>query len=262
MRLPPPRPGADPHAALPLWPPLVAARGPGGQSAPHAHHAMHFVLSTAGTLRVRAGASGPWAKGAGALTAADAIHEIDARGGEVLLVFLDPESEAGAALAGALDGPLRVLAPDERDALLAGGPEPVRLMSGSGDDWIARAAQRLGVPGAVQAHRRVHPRVRKLLHLLAAADPDEREKESSLESLASSVGISSGRLMHVFTTSIGIPLRPYLAWLRIQRAAGAIAAGAPLTEAAVAAGFADAAHLSRTFRRMFGVPPSQMRPSR
>jgi transcriptional regulator GlxA family with amidase domain len=104
--------------------------------------------------------------------------------------------------------------------------------------------------------------VRKLLHLLAAADPDEREKESSLESLASSVGISSGRLMHVFTTSIGIPLRPYLAWLRIQRAAGAIAAGAPLTEAAVAAGFADAAHLSRTFRRMFGVPPSQMRPSR
>jgi transcriptional regulator GlxA family with amidase domain len=67
--------------------------------------------------------------------------------------------------------------------------------------------------------------------------------------------------MHVFTTSLGIPLRPYLAWLRIQRAAGALVAGASIADAAAGAGFADAAHLSRTFRRMFGVPPSQMRPA-
>jgi len=260
MRLPPRRPDADPLAPPPLWPPLLSARGPGGRSAPHAHHAMHFVLCTSGALRARSGHAGRWVEGAGVLTAADALHEIDARGSDVLLVFLDPESQAGAELAGALAGTLRVLAPGERDALLVDGAEPLRLMSAGGDDWVARAARRLGAPATAPARRRVHPRVRKLLRLLAAAEPGEGDPESSLGALAASVGLSPGRLMHVFTASIGIPLRPYLAWLRVQRAAGAIVAGAPLADAAATAGFADAAHMSRTFRRMFGVPPSQLRP--
>jgi AraC-like DNA-binding protein len=68
--------------------------------------------------------------------------------------------------------------------------------------------------------------------------------------------------MHVFTDSMGIPLRPYLAWLRLQRAATAIVGGNSLGEAAHAAGFADAAHMSRTFKRMLGVAPSFLRPMR
>jgi AraC-like DNA-binding protein len=65
--------------------------------------------------------------------------------------------------------------------------------------------------------------------------------------------------MHAFTATVGIPLRPYLRWLKLERAGVAIAAGAPLGEAAHAAGFADAAHMTRTFRRMFGVTPSELR---
>jgi AraC family transcriptional regulator len=34
--------------------------------------------------------------------------------------------------------------------------------------------------------------------------------------------------------------------------------GASLAEAAHASGFADSAHLARTSRRMFGIPPSLM----
>jgi transcriptional regulator GlxA family with amidase domain len=68
--------------------------------------------------------------------------------------------------------------------------------------------------------------------------------------------------MHVFTSSIGIPLRPYLAWLRVQRAAVDIVSGSPLSDAAQAAGFSDAAHMSRTFRRMLGIPPSLLRKMR
>jgi AraC-like DNA-binding protein len=56
-------------------------------------------------------------------------------------------------------------------------------------------------------------------------------------------------------------LRPYIAWLRLQRAAAAIAAGMPLAHAATEAGFADAAHMSRSFRRMLGISPSSLRAS-
>jgi AraC-like DNA-binding protein len=65
--------------------------------------------------------------------------------------------------------------------------------------------------------------------------------------------------MHVFTESVGIPLRPYLAWLRVQRSACAMLAGASVTEAAHVAGFADAAHMTRTFKRRLGFPPSALR---
>jgi AraC-like DNA-binding protein len=64
--------------------------------------------------------------------------------------------------------------------------------------------------------------------------------------------------MHVFTDSVGVPLRPYLLWLRVQRAAGALAAGHTVTEAAHIAGFADAAHMTRTFRRTLGTTPREL----
>jgi AraC-like DNA-binding protein len=67
--------------------------------------------------------------------------------------------------------------------------------------------------------------------------------------------------MHAFTESVGIPLRPYLAWLKLQRAAAAIVSGSSLAEAAHGAGFADAAHMTRSFKRMFGVKPSELRPA-
>jgi AraC-like DNA-binding protein len=240
---------------LPLWPPLLATRGPGSLSAPHAHHAMHFVLALKGELQTRTSASAPWVRAAGVLTAADAVHSIDARGVEVLLVFLDPESQAGSALARLVSGPLRVISGAER-ALLMGNADARAIMQAGGAEWTRRAVQALGA-APIAAPRTIHPRVRKALKLLRAATASK-----SLEALAAAVGLSPGRLMHVFTSSIGIPLRPYLTWLKLQRAAGAIASGRPLTEAAHAAGFSDGAHLSRTFRSMFGVAPSALRPRR
>jgi AraC-like DNA-binding protein len=238
-----------------LWPPLLATRGPGARSELHAHHAMHVVLAGAGRLRVRAGARGPWLEGAGVVTAPDVPHAIDAAGCEVTLVFLDPESEVGAALAARLDGSLRVLDEGARDALVRDA-DPMSIMRDGGAAWTGRVLGALG--GPAPPPRTVHPRVRKLLRHLRTADAED---ETSLDRLAAAVGLSPGRLMHAFTESIGVPLRPYLAWLRVQRAAAAIVGGAPLGEAAHAAGFADAAHMSRTFKRMFGITPSGLRRS-
>lgn len=218
---------------------------------------MHLILALAGDLRARAGGEGDWAASAGVLTAPDVVHEVDAVGVDVLLVFLDPESDVGAALMGVLRGPIRLIEAGERDALVREA-DPGAIVRAGGVDWTGRVVQTLGGAPA-STGRPMHPRVRKLLRLLRAA-PDLGE--GSLEGLARAVGLSSGRLMHVFTESIGVPLRPYLLWLKLQRAAVAIVSDAPLTAAAHAAGFADAAHLSRTFRRMFGVTPSALRPAR
>lgn len=244
--------GGEATAALPAWPPLLAVRGPGSASAPHAHHAMHVVLATRGTLRVRTSANGAARRAAGVLTAPDVAHAIDAEGVEVVLVFLDPESDVGVALRAALSGAVRLLTPSERDVAMEGA-DPAALMTGHGPAWTARLVTTLGAEAPPPAP--LHPRVRRALAILRAS-PDD----ASLASLAAAVDLSPSRFLHAFTASIGIPLRPYVAWLRLQRAAGAIVGGASLARAAADAGFSDAAHMSRSFRKMLGMPPSALVP--
>lgn len=242
------------HGALPAWPPVLAARGPGARSTPHAHHAMHVVLAVAGEVRFRAGARGTWQAAAGIVTAPDVVHAIDTTDADTLLVFVDPESEHGRELCAHVSGVTAIDAA-RRDALLAQGADPMAIMTGGSAAWTAKAVAVVAGTSA-RAERRVHPRVRRLLRELRELPPDA---DTSLEALAARVKLSPDRLMHVFTASIGTPLRPYLAWLRLQRASAAIVSGAALTDAALAAGFADAAHMTRTFRRMLGATPSSLR---
>ena len=80
----------------------------------------------------------------------------------------------------------------------------------------------------------------------------------SLKALSGVSGLSQSRFMHAFTESVGVPPRPYILWLRLQRAACDLMSGVSVTEAAHSAGFSDAAHLTRTFRRMLGLTPTEL----
>ena len=246
----PPAPGDSP---FPLWPPLLATEGTGERSAAHAHHAMHFIFALEGRLRVRS--SGRWSEAPGLLSAPDQTHELDARGARIRLVFLDPESGGGQTLQRRIpsEGGLRLLSAAECGQLVPDA-EPLQLMQRAGADWIDRACVALGSDRAPA--RQIHPGVRRALRHLQNSAADSPH---SLPELAEVAGLSDGRFMHAFTESIGIPLRPYLAWLKLQRAAAAIVRGSSLSEAAFGAGFSDAAHMTRSFRRMLGVKPSELR---
>jgi AraC-like DNA-binding protein len=79
-----------------------------------------------------------------------------------------------------------------------------------------------------------------------------------LEQVASEVFLSPSRFRHLFVEQTGLALRPYILWRRFLRVWELLMAGQSLSSAAHMAGFADAAHLTRTSRRMFGFPPSAM----
>lgn len=232
-----------------VWPPVLVTTGPGARSEGHAHHAMHLVLARSGTLAVTTATA--LVRAAGIVTAPDVEHALDARGVDIVLVFFDPESDAGERLRAGLTAPVRALDPGERDALLA--DLPLRATPEQLHAWGHAAAERLSKETAVP--RVLHPRVRRLLRALKTAGPDA---DTSLPALAQRAGLSEGRLVHAFRDSVGIPLRPYLLWQKLQRAVIAMAAGEPLARAAQSAGFSDAAHMSRTFRRMFGMTASEL----
>jgi AraC family transcriptional regulator len=80
----------------------------------------------------------------------------------------------------------------------------------------------------------------------------------TLESVAKEAFLSPTRFRHVFVEQTGTALRPYVLWRRFLRAWSLVREGASLSTAAHEAGFADAAHLTRTSQKMFGFAPSAL----
>lgn len=102
--------------------------------------------------------------------------------------------------------------------------------------------------------RLIDPRVQRVL-AWAAKDHDQRIELSAAAALA---GLSPSRLSHLFVEQTGLSFKTYLLWIRLTRAVALMAEGETLTGAAHGAGFADSAHFSRTFRRMFGIAPANL----
>ena len=96
------------------------------------------------------------------------------------------------------------------------------------------------------------PRIMQTMQYIQA-HPDASH---SAPSLAGRVHLSVTRFMHLFKEQFGAPLRRAVIWHRVRSATKYISTGYSLTEAALAAGFSDAAHFSKTFKGLFGMPPS------
>lgn len=100
----------------------------------------------------------------------------------------------------------------------------------------------------------IDPRIQAALDFMK----QQPDRKAPLAVIAATVGLSEGRLGHLFGEQIGIPIRRYLLWLRLVQAIDLLFKNVSLTAAAHDAGFADSAHFTRTFRRMFGVTPSEL----
>jgi AraC-like DNA-binding protein len=83
-----------------------------------------------------------------------------------------------------------------------------------------------------------------------------RSPSCTLDDLADALNVSYTTASHLFSRTMGLPLRSYQLWIKAVRAAARMAVGARLTDIAHEVGFVDSAHLSRTWRRTYGFAPS------
>lgn len=232
-----------------VWPAAMIVWGPGFTSDRHRHHCVQLLLALQGTLSIRGGPGEKWARCGAALVRPDAVHEVDATRTKVVVIgFVDAESELGAALAERIKGEIERISAKEVTrwrAALGSRPNDARV-----EEWVR--TELLNGRKAIKIHPRVNRVLRHLRQRLA------RGEDFSLKTLARVSGLSPSRFMHVFTESVGVPLRPYILWLRLQRGSCELMNGATATEAAHISGFSDAAHLTRTFRRMLGTTPTDL----
>ena len=100
--------------------------------------------------------------------------------------------------------------------------------------------------------RRLDPRVTTVLNRIQASD----DLRISLDTAAEMAFLSPSRFAHLFKHQVGLPFSRYMLWRKLTRAMLAIGSERTIADAAHAADFADAAHLTRTFYQMVGMAPS------
>ncbi|WP_263419910.1 AraC family transcriptional regulator [Terriglobus albidus] len=79
----------------------------------------------------------------------------------------------------------------------------------------------------------------------------------SLEELSQHSPYGVSHFTRVFQKTVGLTPHAYLLQLRVERAKSLVHSGVPLSDASGALGFVDQSHLTRHFKRIFGVTPGQ-----
>lgn len=83
------------------------------------------------------------------------------------------------------------------------------------------------------------------------------EEQVSLEVLANVGHLSMYHALRSFREALGLPPHKYLLQVRIERAKDMLQRGDSIASVASTLGFSDQSHLTRHFKRVFGVPPAQ-----
>jgi len=138
-------------------------------------------------------------------------------------------------------------APPDPQSLLRGRQ---RLRARARVIGIAEAFEAFGLPQRHPADERIARVVREV-----ACRP---QSFGSAREAAALACLSPSRFRARFAEEVGLPFPRYRLWRRLAVVMRTLAAGGNLTEAAHAAGFSGSAHLSTTFRRLFGLPARQL----
>lgn len=198
--------------------------------APHANPVAGILMGRGGPVRLTL--DGVPVEGEMLLIRPGVVHGIGlpARGADILyLDGLDFPFDVPLALA--LDGKLAELA----GAVLDGTEDAADELRAR---LTVRAKTQQGLADAVRA---------------IYADPMRRMPQGEL---ARRLGMERTRALRCFRAATGQSFREFKRWSAMQFAAEQMKQGALVRTAAMDAGFADTAHLSRVFRETFGLTPS------
>jgi AraC-like DNA-binding protein len=158
-------------------------------------------------------------------------HGVEINGRARVLYFNGLEFTSGSPIADVMRGRLEQLAMAALDG------------DGSAQD---EARERLS-----RRQKRCPPEVASVIREICA-DPTLRMTQ---EELARRLRMERTRAQRAFKAATGMTFRGFKQWVGLQTATQRIAEGNLVRNAAMDGGFADTAHLTRTFRTWFGITP-------
>lgn len=174
-----------------------------------------------------------WYSSTAILIPSQTIHHLQCHG-RMLFVYFDPRCDDVSGLS-------RDTVAAAREHLLQRSEPTIDLQA---------IADALGI----QPKRQTSQRIQRTLQMLESS-PNEFQ---SIDQAARIACLSVSRFRALFAQQLGVPFRRYRLWRRMAMVMHAIQAGDSLTEAALKSGFYDSAHLSASFKDMFGISPTTL----
>ncbi|CAN7681192.1 AraC family transcriptional regulator [Aquipseudomonas alcaligenes] len=190
--------------------------GASGDARPHAHYAHQVLLARQAPLKLLV--EGEPVSGQAVLVESMREHALSLPGQALVAIYAEPLAFAPQAL--------------------------LALLGDAGTDLHALAERLLAAPRPALDAR--------LQRALDEVDELLADKVSA-QALASRACLSLSQLERLFGEQVGLSVRRLVLWRRLRLALRLALEGQPLTQAAHGAGFADAAHFSRTMRTTFGI---------
>ena len=210
--------------------------GPGLDLSPHLNVATTIAVSLRQPFDLRtwakSGGWSPWRSETISVIPSETLHHLKSLG-PMAFLYLDPLTDRRR--------------PMSRADLLH-GREELRL-----------AGPRIGLDEAFAAFGLL-PHTPRDARIARVVREIERRPDTfgRLQDAAALACLSPSRFRARFDSELGLPFRRYRLWRRMAAVMRMVAAGGTLTEAAHAAGFSSSAHLSSTFKRMFGLTASEV----
>ena len=236
-----------------FWPGYFMYIGRGADTKVHAHHAIQIAIALETPIEVLNKRGKRVCQAV--IINSDVLHECRTFGGSFLLINIDPETSIGTALkkmhllkTGMAELPVETI--DNylsQLKLLLGKHNPADEIYQLTNDFLHSIANQ-------HTPESLDDRIEQVLALLR-----ESEQEGvSIKELAGAVHLSPGRLIHLFTQQVGIPVRKYILWSKLMASLKKLDKRANFTHVALDGGFADAPHFNRTFKKMFGLSPTAL----
>jgi AraC-like DNA-binding protein len=216
----------------------AAYSGPHADHRSHAHVAVQLFVARSGSAVVGL-AQSQVLTGRFIIVGPGVRHRMLDAGNPVLMMYLETHSPLATRLMDAISPNTAAVAPRRIADLVSSDDPPDRVFARLNDGLTIAAAN-------------LDLRLDRALKI-AATDPNP----GAIARAADAVGLSAPRLRALAKAQMQTPLSQWLLWRKLRRACAAMETGGSLVDAALAGGFADQAHMSRTMRRMFGVTPAQ-----
>jgi methylphosphotriester-DNA--protein-cysteine methyltransferase len=210
--------------------------GPGLDLSPHLNVATTIAASLQQPFELRTWTKrrgwSPWRSQVICVIPSQTLHHLKSVGPMVFL-YLDPLTDRRQPLS---------------QADLLRGREGLRL-----------ACPRIGLDEAFAAFG-LRPHTPQDARIARVVREIERQPDAfgRLQDAAALACLSPSRFRARFDAELGLPFRRYRLWRRMAAVMRSVASGCSLTQAAHAAGFSSSAHLSTTFKRMFGLTASDL----
>lgn len=239
---------------------LLRAHGTARRFDPHLHSTYSIVALWRGTAEIRS------ARWSGTARAGDVfffnpyeVHSACCSGEDAEYATLYPSGEflADCLALGRRDRPLGI-----QTAILRQHPVTAQLVEAlfapvAEGDAIEASLRRMlaacdfSTDPALQSAGALARRACLLIHANGT-------RAMRTEDLAREMGVHKSHFVRAFSTAMGMAPQTYIRQVRVAKARDLICEGADLSEVALMLDFSDQAHLTREFKKVFGVPPGAL----